>query len=532
MSERARKNKNCLQVHPFCIVCSGHDRGQTPDVAGWDEAQRASVTFERPLGRSGSRPFARASARRRAGPGRPRAAARGAATAARARAGCSRRPRSRAPPSPLATTVAPDSRTRATASSTAGSVSSCDAIAQTGKSGSSAATGPVREVGRGQRLGGDPAGLQQLQRDLARRRELGAPPDHEHPPDERERQRERRRPAARARRARRRSGRRPCGCRRATSRAPAGRVRGEERERRELVQVRLRRGDGALGPGARAAATASARGASSDAGSFVTATVKAPAPPRPLARTRRRRACGPTARARRPSSPNVERRAEVDGERDRVADRRPAREQPERVDAVRRRVVRRAVADDAHERAPRSRAAAATRANSASCVEQRRSASRLLADLREEARAARLGRPRAQADDTRSASDEHALDLEVVVEDDDVGGQPDVEAPGLAAPSTRAGHRGRRIERLRERRAERVQVADRLDHRERRCPASIAVRPAHGAVGTSTSTLAEAVGAVARARAGHRVGHERDAARSGAPDERARSRGRGGCRRR
>ncbi|TML70359.1 MAG: hypothetical protein E6G14_05235, partial [Actinobacteria bacterium] len=39
----------------------------------------------------------------------------------------------------------------------------------------------------------------------------------------------------------------------------------------------------------------------------------------------------------------------VDGERDRVAQRRPARNQPERVDAVRGGVVGRAVADQSHE---------------------------------------------------------------------------------------------------------------------------------------------------------------------------------------
>ena len=50
---------------------------------------------------------------------------------------------------------------------------------------------PVREVGRGQRLGRDAAGLEQLQRDLARGRELDAAADHEHAAGVRERHRER-----------------------------------------------------------------------------------------------------------------------------------------------------------------------------------------------------------------------------------------------------------------------------------------------------------------------------------------------------
>ena len=49
---------------------------------------------------------------------------------------------------------------------------------------------PVREVGRRQRLGRDAAGLEQLERDLARGRELDAAADHEHPARVRERQRE------------------------------------------------------------------------------------------------------------------------------------------------------------------------------------------------------------------------------------------------------------------------------------------------------------------------------------------------------
>ena len=95
-----------------------------------------------PAGRSGSRPFARASAPANSWPGTTES--RGASSGM----GGSGTGSSYAAPStsddalPLATTVAPDSRTRAAASITAGSASSRDAIVQTGNSGSSAATGP------------------------------------------------------------------------------------------------------------------------------------------------------------------------------------------------------------------------------------------------------------------------------------------------------------------------------------------------------------------------------------------------------
>ena len=96
-----------------------------------------------------------------------------------------RRPRSRSRRSSRPLRAA-----RSTASTTAGSVASSDAIAHTGKSESSAAIGPVREVRRGERLGRDAAGLQELQRDLSRGRELGSAADDEHAPGIRERKRD------------------------------------------------------------------------------------------------------------------------------------------------------------------------------------------------------------------------------------------------------------------------------------------------------------------------------------------------------
>ena len=62
--------------------------------------------------------------------------------------------------------------------------------------------------------------------------------------------------------------------------------------------------------------------------------------------------------------------AVVDGERDRVAQRRPARQQAEGVDAVRGGVVRRAVAGHAHELGAAPRRLAATAAYSSRVLEQ------------------------------------------------------------------------------------------------------------------------------------------------------------------
>ena len=79
---------------------------------------------------------------RRAGPGGSKAAARAAATRSAGSASTYSAPGIDSAAVPLAKIVAPASCARSTASMTAGSVSSSDAIAHTGKSESSAATGP------------------------------------------------------------------------------------------------------------------------------------------------------------------------------------------------------------------------------------------------------------------------------------------------------------------------------------------------------------------------------------------------------
>jgi pimeloyl-ACP methyl ester carboxylesterase len=103
----------------------------------------------------------------------------------------------------------------------------------------------VREVGRGQRLRSDLAGLEELQRDLARRAELDAAADHEHPSGKREGARDGHDPLLEIRD-------RLCdlrGGRAQAVRHRAALTRGvtcQQGEGGDLVQVRLRGRDGPL----------------------------------------------------------------------------------------------------------------------------------------------------------------------------------------------------------------------------------------------------------------------------------------------
>ncbi len=250
----------------------------------------------------------------------------------------------------------------------------------------------VREVGRRQRLGGDPARLEQLQRHLARGGELGAAADHEHAAGEREGDRhvpDRRlelRDDAREERG-------DLVDRGGELVALARCMGGEEAERGDLVRVGLRRRHGELGAGGErqhrvrgpgelrvlVVGQRDREGAELPGALEVLHDVGRPS-------RLRERDCG--------AAGHVQLCAVVDGERDRVAERRPARKQAERVDAVRRGVVGRAVADHAHRR----RAAVAHLGGDLrEAIARRQQPSQrrgLLADLREEARAraARLER--------------------------------------------------------------------------------------------------------------------------------------------
>ena len=162
-------------------------------------------------------------------------------------------------------------------------------------------------------------------------------------------------------------------------------------------------------------------------------------------------------------------------------------------------------------------------------LEQAAQRSRLLADLREEPGAGRSGT--ASGCDTGLASDEHALDLEFLAEDDEVGGGADLDPAGVGADHAR-GDGGGRVERVLERDAERVQVAHRLDHRQDAAREHAVVRRADDSVAHLDRDVAEPVGAVAAdAGAGDGVGDEREAAARRPARRAAPCRGRGGRRR-
>ena len=131
---------------------------------------------------------------------------------------------------------------------------------------------PARgRIGGRHRLRGDPAGLEQLERDLAGGRELDAAADHEHPPDEGERQ-PARATAPRARGASLRSGRPPARRRRRTPCRGPRRARPAARARPPVFMYVFVAAIERSGPAA-SGRTASAARPSSESGSFVTATV-------------------------------------------------------------------------------------------------------------------------------------------------------------------------------------------------------------------------------------------------------------------
>src|SRR6478735_10390277 len=167
-------------------------------------------------------------------------------------------------------------------------------------------------------------------------------------------------------------------------------------------------------------------------------------------------------------------------------------------------------------RRPRSRATAATRAYSSSCSSRRsnaRGCSRISPRKSSPGTCSGAG----SGDDTRLASDEHGLDFEVVVEHDDVRAAADGDAADVAPAEDLRGHSRRCGEREVERGAERMKVADRVDHGQDAARED-AVGPAHGAVADAELDAAETVRLVAAVGRGDRVGHERDASGRGAPD--------------
>ena len=132
---------------------------------------------------------------RRAGPGRPSTAAPAAAAAARGRESRSTRRQRRARRRRGRLTIAFASAARDCARSprrpsAARRRSPATAPDRERKLAEGGGDRAVGQVGRGQRGGGDAAGLEQLQRDLARRRERRPASDDEHPLDARELERD------------------------------------------------------------------------------------------------------------------------------------------------------------------------------------------------------------------------------------------------------------------------------------------------------------------------------------------------------
>ena len=219
----------------------------------------------------------------------------------------------------------------------------------------------------------------------------------------------------------------------------------------------------------------------------------------------------------------------VDGERDRVAHRRPARQQSERVDAVRGGVVGRAVPDHPHEA---SVAVSHDRGDARDLrvvLEQPSQRRRLLADLCEELGAGRGGRlsqrhvsllrrssarPRARRRGRRC--------------------RPGRRGRGARARAGRGRAPGRCWRPRAPARAARPivdEVPHRLDHRQRAAREHTVLAP-HDVVGDDDLGLAEGVGAVADPGAGDRVGDERDPPGARLATGGGRCRDRGGRRRR
>ena len=160
-------------------------------------------------------------------------------------------------------------------------------------------------------------------------------------------------------------------------------MRGEQAECRDLVRVRLRRGDGVLG------SRAELEHGVGLAGELGRGIVRhrddvGAAPPR-AARVLDDVGCPAGLREReRRAAGHVELGAVVDGQRDRVAQRGPAGQQPERVDPVRGSVVGRAVADHPDRRRVAPPHLVGDRGERRVAVEQALERVGLLADLVEE----------------------------------------------------------------------------------------------------------------------------------------------------
>src|SRR5918994_1447022 len=162
-------------------------------------------------------------------------------------------------------------------------------------------------------------------------------------------------------------------------------------------------------------------------------------------------------------------------------------------------------------------ASEATSANSDSCESRRRSAAGC-SRISSSSAAPGGSSARGSGSDKVFAPNEHAVDLEVVVEHDDVGAHAALDPSDLELADDPGRDRRRRGERVRERHAERVQIPDRLQHRQHASREHV-LRAARAAASNLDLDVAQAVAAVTLPRTRHRIGDEREPARGGAPDE-------------
>src|SRR3954463_10914774 len=161
-------------------------------------------------------------------------------------------------------------------------------------------------------------------------------------------------------------------------------------------------------------------------------------------------------------------------------------------------------------RAPRRCASAATRAYASSCSSSARSAAGGPRISDRKVAPPACGRGAASGNDTRLTPDADSVELEVVVEDDEVGGRADVEATEAGGAEHAGGDPGGGLNRLAQRDAELVQVPHRVDHRQRAAGEHV-VHAAGDAVAYLDLGAGEQVRAVAHACAGHGIRDEGDA---------------------
>src|SRR5215208_36984 len=167
---------------------------------------------------------------------------------------------------------------------------------------------------------------------------------------------------------------------------------------------------------------------------------------------------------------------------------------------------------------PRSRAMAATRAYAPSCSRSARSAAGWPRISERNVIPPACGSGAASGNDTSLTADADAVDLEVVVEHDEVGGQVDVE-PADGRGAQHAGRYGSgSLDGVAERDSELMEVPNRVDHRQR-APGKHVVEAARNAVAYLDLRAAEQVRPVAHPRAGDGVRDERDASGRRAPHD-------------